>query len=447
MQHRQIVSPSYKDVQEITLKNSIMKTTYRLQTLVFVLSLSLVQLLTGCKKEVDSLIIKPNTLTLAAGDTYQLRAGVFPDNAPQDVKWSSSNSKVAAVDGNGLVTAVGRGSCKITVKAGSVAANCVVRVTGRPAEFGFTVAEDGRRVQFAPGNLQYQASTNTWRFAEHQYDYVGDGGQMGGNVPGSDNCKIDSLYDGWIDLFGWATSGWHDEKDPDNKYYHPWSHDIAKSTPNYNHGGCYGPSYYGPEPPSGRYGESIDSRYDWGVYNLIYNPQTEMTDRAGTWRTLTSSEWDFLLEERTTETDFRYAKAMVNGVKGLVIFPDEWDGGFVFQNPNREKGCSYEDNTLNDSDWLFCESWGCVFLPAAGFRKGTILVSAGNAARYWSLSRYHAGATAEYDENGKFLCNTVDAAFGMYFSYDNLYSSRFLYDGDVFFRYYGCSVRLVKDMR
>ena len=51
-----------------------------------------------------------------------------------------------------------------------------------------------QRVYFSQGNLQYQASTDTWRFAEHQYDYVG-----------SDNRSISSTYSGWIDLFGWGT--------------------------------------------------------------------------------------------------------------------------------------------------------------------------------------------------------------------------------------------------
>ena len=36
----------------------------------------------------------------------------------------------------------------------------------------FSVAE-GRQVQFSQGNLQYQPSTATWRFAEHQYDMIG----------------------------------------------------------------------------------------------------------------------------------------------------------------------------------------------------------------------------------------------------------------------------------
>lgn len=50
------------------------------------------------------------------------------------------------------------------------------------------------KVHFSKGNLQYQASTNTWRFAEHQWDYVGDA-----------NLKIPQVYNSWIDLFGWGT--------------------------------------------------------------------------------------------------------------------------------------------------------------------------------------------------------------------------------------------------
>ena len=37
----------------------------------------------------------------------------------------------------------------------------------------FTINPSGNKVFFSQGNLQYQASTNTWRFAENQYDYIG----------------------------------------------------------------------------------------------------------------------------------------------------------------------------------------------------------------------------------------------------------------------------------
>ena len=44
----------------------------------------------------------------------------------------------------------------------------------------FTINANGDQVIFSQGNLQYQASTQTWRFAEHQYDFVGDSEE--GNV-------------------------------------------------------------------------------------------------------------------------------------------------------------------------------------------------------------------------------------------------------------------------
>ena len=64
----------------------------------------------------------------------------------------------------------------------------------------FSVAPD-RKIRFSQGNLQYQPSTATWRFALHQYDCIGD-----------ENSNISADYDGWIDLFGWGTSGYNESK-------------------------------------------------------------------------------------------------------------------------------------------------------------------------------------------------------------------------------------------
>lgn len=43
----------------------------------------------------------------------------------------------------------------------------------------FTVAE-GKQVTFSGGNLQYTQSTQTWAFAEHQYDMLGTDNVDGG---------------------------------------------------------------------------------------------------------------------------------------------------------------------------------------------------------------------------------------------------------------------------
>jgi len=55
--------------------------------------------------------------TFAIGATRNLGATVHPANAyPRTVTWSSSNTRVATVSANGLVTAVGGGSATITVR-------------------------------------------------------------------------------------------------------------------------------------------------------------------------------------------------------------------------------------------------------------------------------------------------------------------------------------------
>lgn len=69
---------------------------------------------------------------LYEGATLQLRASVQPANADNKaVTWSSSNDAVATVDANGLVTAAGTGSAKITAASAEnpdASAICVIEV-------------------------------------------------------------------------------------------------------------------------------------------------------------------------------------------------------------------------------------------------------------------------------------------------------------------------------
>ena len=59
-----------------------------------------------------------------------LVAKVIPEGATdKTVIWSSSNDRVATVDANGKVTAVGNGEATITAKAGDKTATCTVKVT------------------------------------------------------------------------------------------------------------------------------------------------------------------------------------------------------------------------------------------------------------------------------------------------------------------------------
>ena len=280
----------------------------------------------------------------------------------------------------------------------------------------FTINENGDKVYFSQGNLQYQASTNTWRFAEHQWDFVGTQtpdpvlGIMGGTVSGSDNYNISSTYDGWIDLYGWGTSGW----DSGNIYYHPW--DTTWSIDNCHD--FYGP--YGNHNLTGLYAHA-----DWGVHNSISNGG----NTAETWRTLKKEEWRYLFNDRNTPSGIRFARANVCGINGLVLVPDNWSEDiFVLNNVNSSGYNHFSDNLITESQWMLLEDAGVLFLPAAGSRgdtdpfPGFVILNAGNQGHYWSSSNY--GNEAAYL-----------ISFGEYWveTYYGLVRS------------YGFSVRLVQD--
>ena len=81
----------------------------------------------------DSVAVSPAEAVIAAlGDTLRLAAEAFDANgravADAQFSWSSSDTLVAAVDGSGLVTAVGNGSATITAGVGSASGSAVVRV-------------------------------------------------------------------------------------------------------------------------------------------------------------------------------------------------------------------------------------------------------------------------------------------------------------------------------
>ncbi|MDD3652571.1 MAG: FN3 associated domain-containing protein [Desulfotomaculaceae bacterium] len=70
-----------------------------------------------------------NSINLKIGSSYELVATVGPGNAiDKSVTWSSSDTSVATVDNNGLVTVIGPGTAVITVRTviGNLTATCVV---------------------------------------------------------------------------------------------------------------------------------------------------------------------------------------------------------------------------------------------------------------------------------------------------------------------------------
>ena len=233
----------------------------------------------------------------------------------------------------------------------------------------FSVGEN-RWVVFAQGNLQYNAGTNTFRFAHNQYDLIGD-----------DNSDIASDYSGWIDLMGWGTSG------VGTSYPYLSTRNVAD----------YGPAT----------GSITETQYDWGVYNAIEN-----AGAANTWRTLTSSEWDCLLNTRSV--DKRFAKVSLSVasntiVNGMVLFPDDYDfeDGLVCNETN----LGYSSNAISLGLWQQMEAEGAVFLPAAGYREGTLTNQVDGTGYYWSSSRIGGFARALRFDNGNMVYDSSPAAY------------------------------------
>ena len=238
----------------------------------------------------------------------------------------------------------------------------------------FSVSAD-QQVYFSQGNLQYQASTNTWRFAEHQWDYVGGTGASYpydecGNVYANgvkcSNNEISSNYSGWIDLFGWGTSGY----DHGAICYQPWS--ISDDDDNYY---AYGDRQYNLFDQTGQ--------ADWG-YNAISNGGNIINQ----WHTLAKSEWYYVFFTRTTTSGARYAKARVNGVGGVILLPDDWNMNIYNLNNTNIENAHYDNNVINASQWLTLENAGAVFLPITNQRDGNSLNGTGTYGIYWTSSSF-----------------------------------------------------------
>lgn len=264
-----------------------------------------------------------------------------------------------------------------------------------------------KRVHFSQGNLQYQASSNTYRFATHQQDIVGDDNMGNVYVGGekSNNDDASSTYGGWIDLFGWGTGDepWKAIKDV-NEYYI------------YN---------------------------EWGNYDIY------RASNSPRWRTLGVGEWQYLLLNRMDapqkmgvcriDNVLHVANPDWYEIYGFVLLPDNWiqpagtsfrsilETGWTWQDYalyGSTKGLYFSENSHNNDNiytraqWRKMEAAGAVFLP---FNGSLVAPSRG----YWTAS-----ATAYIT-----------------YCYEAFFSLREIEPADSTQRYNKLAVRLVQDIQ
>ena len=235
-----------------------------------------------------------------------------------------------------ITTSFGNESARINIKR-EAAAPIAPEPTGEPASMyaakPFSINISGDNVYFSQGNLQYQASTNTWRFALRQWSVIGEYNQY-----------ISDTYPGWIDLFGYGTG------------LHPtWSYIDAWRYPAFT---------------------------DWGR-NAICNGGNVNNQ----WRTLTEFEMRYILGIRDKWDELR-GYGTVNDVPGFILLPDDWHlpASLTFKADDDGSTAKYSDNVYSGEQWQKMEAAGAVFLPAAGSRTGTVVYNLTNGRRgfYWA---------------------------------------------------------------
>ena len=174
-------------------------------------------------------------------------------------------------------------------------------------------------------------------------------------------------------------------------------------------------------------------KHDWGTLTITNGGNTPNFG----WRTLSSDEWAYLFITRTSgstvsgTSNARYTFATINtdnsgGVNGIILFPDgvtiatseatSW--GYI-------NGGSIWGTKCTTAQWTVLAAKGCVFLPAAGCRQGLSVNSPGSVGRYWSSSSVTGNASNAYQ---------------VHFSSSSSFNPNHHY-----YRYYGQSVRLVRD--
>lgn len=341
-----------------------------------------------------------------------------------------------------------------------------------------------RLVVFAPANLQYNINPNAshssttspmWRFAEHQYDVIGENANVQNawdrffyenNVTPENDPTVGNRY---IDLFSWGTSGCTGSVQPwfmirDSEPSNGQGIAMPGGTPNLGIGYSLGaPSNYTWYCPG--HNDIAGTDNDWGQFNDIYNPRTGQIDQAGTWRTLTGSyyqdehpengEWYYLMHVRSASTvngtaNARYCKACINGVNGLILFPDEYThpAGVAQPNSINESEVLCSVNTYTVADWNAMEAAYATFLPCGGTRHGW-----GVKENVWISNPYFTGqllVQGQDNYGGYYWSSSYRAnmqAGTLRFLNSNSGDQINVNGGNNYNRELGCCVRLARTVR
>lgn len=180
----------------------------------FLLTVMAALILAGCEPKntdpvpvpVESVTLNEPEITLLVGEDFQLTAEVLPENADnKTIVWESSDTAIATVDENGLVTAIAAGNAIVTATVDDKNATCTV-VVNEPAPDG-NIDMAGMSVEEVRAAIDEALAAGITEFR-----FTGTFEQLGMSVTGSpmDSSWIDNPFVGTavevVDFSG--VTGW-----------------------------------------------------------------------------------------------------------------------------------------------------------------------------------------------------------------------------------------------
>lgn len=263
---------------------------------------------------------------------------------------------------------------KITKSKDEIAASTIYSIKRQY----FSVSSE-KKVYFSKGNLQYNSSaTNPWRFAEHQWDFIGGSVTVGGNeytFGTVEECTNNNADGPWIDLFGWGT--WLEGYDPKN---------------------------------TSQSGYPSQDAYDKGTTAI---GKEWVVLQTNDYNNSVNNEWQYLFERKDLLKNLLLGNATIKikikdindvekdiNINGVVVLPDDWvtPDGITFK-PGYG---NFTKQSYNTEQWAIMEAAGAVFLPNAGQRlveRGQSEVksfSTVNGPGYWSSTSSDASNVYYY---------------------------------------------------
>lgn len=230
----------------------------------------------------------------------------------------------------------------------------------------FSVASN-KYITFSQGNLQYFPAANLWKFADTQYEYLGNA-----------NKYTSPIFRNWVDLFDWST-------DNAGNFIDWGANNICGDT-------------------AGTW--RTLSKQEW---KYLLHDRINASQYIG-YATINGINGLVILPDNWQN---------INNIK----FKSLKDAGWTWNSSTNSYTHSSSNiyfNSYTLDEWKLLEDRGAVFLPTAGFIKNT-LQEVGKIARYWSSSP-HPSVKAYYMSFGNAI-HTQSA-----YNRDDAHSVRLVHD-------------------